>query len=54
MRGIAIREDLTEEWKQRGIREQKDFEILTAEMQATLMLLQATQKVKKSQKREFA
>jgi hypothetical protein len=32
MRGIAIREELTEEWKNRGAREQKDYEILTAEI----------------------
>lgn len=32
MRGIAIREELTEEWQKRGAREQKDYEILTAEI----------------------
>jgi len=32
MRGIAIREELTDEWKNRGAQEQKDFEILTAEI----------------------
>ncbi len=32
MRGIAIREELTDEWKKRGAREQKDYEILTAEI----------------------
>jgi len=32
MRGIAIREELTGEWKNRGIKEQKEFEILTAEI----------------------
>jgi hypothetical protein len=32
MRGIAIREELTDEWQQRGAREQKDYEILTAEI----------------------
>jgi hypothetical protein len=32
MRGIAIREELTEEWEKRGAREQKDCEILTAEI----------------------
>ena len=32
MRGIAIREELTGEWKNRGAREQKDYEILTAEI----------------------
>ena len=32
LRGIAIRQNLTDEWKERGIREQKDFAILTAEI----------------------
>jgi len=32
MRGIAIREELTDEWQQRGAAEQKDYEILTAEL----------------------
>ncbi len=32
MRGIAIREELTDEWEQRGAREQRDYEILTAEI----------------------
>lgn len=32
MRGIAIREELTDEWKKRKVKEQKEFEILTAEI----------------------
>ena len=32
MRSIAIREELTDEWKNRGIREQRDYSILTAEI----------------------
>ncbi len=32
MRGIAIREELTDEWQKRGAREDKDYEILTAEI----------------------
>ena len=32
LRGIAVRQDLTDEWKQRGIEEQSDFAILTAEI----------------------
>ena len=32
MRGIVIREELTDEWKNRGADEQKDYEILTAEI----------------------
>jgi DNA-damage-inducible protein D len=32
LRGIAIRQNLTEEWQKRGITTQKDFAILTAEI----------------------
>ena len=32
MRGIAIREELTDEWKNRGAQIEKDYEILTAEI----------------------
>lgn len=32
MRGIAIREKLTHEWEKRGIKEQKEYAILTAEI----------------------
>ncbi len=32
LRGIAIRQDLTDEWKTRGIKEQNDFAILTNEI----------------------
>ena len=32
MRSIAIREELTDEWKGRGVREQDDYAILTAEI----------------------
>jgi hypothetical protein len=32
MRGIAVRDTLTTEWQDRGIKEQKDFAILTAEI----------------------
>ena len=32
MRGIAIREELTDEWQKRGAEEQRDYEILTAEI----------------------
>ena len=32
MRGIAIREELTDEWHKRGAKEQKEYEILTAEI----------------------
>jgi DNA-damage-inducible protein D len=32
LRGIAIRQNLTDEWKERGIRKEDDFAILTAEI----------------------
>lgn len=32
MRSIAIREELTDEWKTRGVKEQKKYSILTAEI----------------------
>jgi hypothetical protein len=32
MRSIAIREELTDEWKSRGVKEQKEYAILTAEI----------------------
>ena len=37
MRGIAIREELTEEWQKRGVKEHTEYAILTAEIaKATL------------------
>jgi hypothetical protein len=32
LRGIAIRQNLTDEWKERGIESERDFAILTAEI----------------------
>jgi hypothetical protein len=32
MRGVAIRDELTEEWKKRGVKEQIEYAILTAEI----------------------
>jgi DNA-damage-inducible protein D len=32
IRGIAIREELTDQWKDRGAREDKDYELLTSEI----------------------
>jgi hypothetical protein len=32
LRGIAVRQDLTDEWKLRGVEKQSDFAILTAEI----------------------
>lgn len=32
MRGIAVRDELTDEWKKRGVKESNEFSILTAEI----------------------
>jgi hypothetical protein len=32
MRGIAVRDELTDEWKKRGVKEQTEYAILTAEI----------------------
>ena len=32
VRGIAVRDELTDEWKKRGVQEQRDFAILTVEI----------------------
>lgn len=53
MRGIAIREELTDEWQKRGAREQKDYEILTAEIsKATFGITPSEYKKGKGLKRE--
>lgn len=53
MRGIAIREELTDEWKKRGAEEQRDYEILTAEIsQATFGITPTQYKKLKGLKRE--
>ncbi|MFH1798166.1 MAG: Bro-N domain-containing protein, partial [Candidatus Omnitrophota bacterium] len=53
MRGIAIREELTEEWQKRGIEEQKDYAILTAEIsKATFDMTPSEYKKYKKLKRE--
>jgi len=31
-RSIAIRDELTDEWKKRGVKEQREYAILTAEI----------------------
>jgi hypothetical protein len=52
-RGIAIREDLTNEWKNRGIAEQRDYAILTAEIsKAAFGMTPAQYKKFKGLKRE--
>ncbi len=53
MRGIAIREELTDEWKNRGAEENKDYEILTAEIsKATFGVTPSDYKDMKGLKRE--
>jgi hypothetical protein len=53
MRGIAIREELTDEWQDRGAKEQKDYEILTAEIsKATFGITPVEYKDLKGLKRE--
>lgn len=53
MRGIAIREELTDEWQDRGAREDKDYEILTAEIsKATFGITPSEYKKLKKLKRE--
>lgn len=53
VRGIAIREELTEEWQKRGATEQRDYEILTAEIsRATFGLTPSKYKKLKGLKRE--
>lgn len=53
MRGIAIREELTDEWDQRGIKVQRDYAILTAEIsKATFGMTPAEYKEHKGLERE--
>lgn len=53
MRSIAIREELTDEWQDRGVEEQKDYAILTAEIsKATFDMTPAEYKQHKKLKRE--
>jgi DNA-damage-inducible protein D len=53
MRSIAIREELTEEWKNRDVKEQKDYAILTSEIsKATFGLTPTEHKNLKGLKRE--
>ncbi len=53
MRGIAIRETLTNEWEQRGVKEQREYAILTAEIsEATFGIKPSEHKKLKNLKRE--
>jgi len=53
LRGIAIRQNLTEEWKNRGVEQETDFAILTAEIsKATFGMTPAEYKKFKGLKNE--
>ena len=53
MRGIAIREELTEEWQNRGAQTERDYQILTAEIsKATFGITPSEYKKVKGLKRE--
>src|SRR3989338_5426177 len=53
MRGIAIREELTDEWQKRGVKEQREYEILTAEIsKATFGMTPSEYKKLKGLKRQ--
>jgi DNA-damage-inducible protein D len=53
LRGIAIREELTDEWQKRGVKEQKEYEILTADIsKATFDMTPSAYKKHKGLKRE--
>ncbi len=53
MRGISIREELTDEWQNRGARQKRDYEILTAEIsKATFGVTPGEYKNLKGLKRE--
>lgn len=53
LRGIAIRQNLTDEWKERGMSAERDFAILTAEIsKATFGMTLAQYKEHKNLKKE--
>lgn len=53
MRGIAVRAELTNEWQKRGAQNERDYEILTAEIsKATFGVTPTEYKKKKGLKRE--
>lgn len=53
MRGIAVREELTDEWQKRGAENERDYEILTAEIsKATFGITPSEYKKVKGIKRE--
>ncbi len=53
MRGIAVREELTDEWEKRGVKEEREYAILTAEISnATFGMTPSEYKKFKGLKRE--
>ncbi|MCK5198229.1 MAG: hypothetical protein KAR21_07755, partial [Spirochaetales bacterium] len=53
MRGIAVREELTDDWDKRGVKEDKEYAILTAEIsKATFGMTPSEYKKFKNLKRE--
>lgn len=53
MRGIAVREELTDEWQKRGLKEEREYAILTAEIsKATFDMTPSEYKKYKKLKRE--
>ncbi len=53
MRGIEVRDTLTDEWQKRGVKQQKEYEILTAEITKTTFGMTPSQYKKfKNLKRE--
>ncbi|MBU2579362.1 Bro-N domain-containing protein [Patescibacteria group bacterium] len=53
MRGIEVRDTLTDEWQKRGVKQQKEYEILTAEIsKATFGMTPSEYKKFKKLKRE--
>jgi len=43
IRGIAVRDELTDEWKKKGIKDEKDFSILTAEISKAMFDMTPTE-----------
>ncbi len=53
MRGIAVREQLTNEWEKRGVKKEKEYAILTAEIaEATFDIKPSEHKILKSLKNQ--
>jgi DNA-damage-inducible protein D len=49
LRGIAIRQNLTDEWKERGIQSNMDFAILTAEISKATFGIQGDKRIKQKE-----